>query len=79
MVQPSPHQIEHLSARAREAVQGLAAMDSPEAFTALLGLSEAVGLALAESARTLASGSSWSQVGAIAGTSKQAAWSRWRG
>ncbi len=69
--------VDALRARAREAIDALAACPDPAAFHALLVLSEEVGLALATSARTLAAGSSWSQVAAVSGTTKQAAWARW--
>jgi len=44
----------------------------------LLGLSQYVGECLGISARTLAEAQSWSSVAGLAGTTKQAAWSRWR-
>jgi hypothetical protein len=43
----------------------------------LLGLSQYVGECLGISARTLAEAQSWSSVAGLAGTTKQAAWSRW--
>ena len=51
---------------------------SPEAFQALLTLSQLVGECLGQSARSLAAASSWSEVAGYSGTTKQAAWSRWR-
>ncbi len=68
-----------LAAQARELIIDLGRSPDPAAFQELLGLSEAVGAALGASARTLAQAQSWTQVATYAGTSKQAAWSRWRG
>ena len=48
-----------------------------EAFEALLRLSALVGESLGVSARTLAAGGSWARVAEVAGTTRQAAWSRW--
>ncbi len=60
-------------------VDALAERTEPEAFAALLALSEQVGTALGVSARSLAESGSWAEVGTVAGTSRQAAWSRWSG
>ncbi|MGB3761929.1 MAG: hypothetical protein WA966_01825 [Ornithinimicrobium sp.] len=68
-----------LAAQARELIDDLGRSPDPGAFQELLGLSEAIGVALGASARTLAEAQSWTQVATYAGTSKQAAWSRWRG
>jgi hypothetical protein len=43
----------------------------------LLRLSALVGEGLGVSARTLAATGSWAKVAEVAGTSRQAAWSRW--
>ena len=59
-------------------VDELAAQPDPDAFQELIALSEHLGRALGTSARLLADTGSWSQVATYAGTSKQAAWSRWR-
>lgn len=67
-----------LEAQAREAVERLAESPDPAAFQALLGLSQLVGEALGRSARSLAATSSWRHVADYSGTTKQAAWSRWR-
>lgn len=67
-----------VAAEARALVDELAALADPVAFQELIGLSEYVGVAVGASARLLAEAGSWSQVGAYAGTTKQAAWSRWR-
>lgn len=66
-----------LGAQARALVDELAASGDPAAFTELLALSEHLGVALGTSARTIAANGSWTQVAGYAGTSKQAAWSRW--
>lgn len=68
-----------LAADAQQLIEALSQSVDPAAFQALLGISAAVGVALGESARTLAEAQSWTQVATYAGTSKQAAWSRWRG
>jgi hypothetical protein len=67
-----------LDAQAREAITRLADSADPAAFQALLGLSQLVGEALGRSARSLAASSSWRHVADYSGTTKQAAWSRWR-
>lgn len=67
-----------LAADARALVDELAALPDPAAFEELISLSEHLGSALGLSARLLAEAGSWSQVATYAGTSKQAAWSRWR-
>jgi hypothetical protein len=66
-----------LETTARDAVNVLAEQTDPEAFQALLRLSALVGEALGVSARTLATTGSWAKVAEAAGTSRQAAWSRW--
>jgi hypothetical protein len=68
-----------LAARARSCVQALAERSEPEAFQALLELSQLVGDCLGRSARSLAAAGSWSKVADYSGTTRQAAWSRWRG
>ena len=55
----------------------LAQSDEPAAFGYLIELTRLSGECLGEAARTLAHGSSWSQVGNVAGTTRQAAWERW--
>jgi len=66
-----------LETRAREAVMELAQLPDQEAFEALLRLSASVGESLGVSARTLAAAGSWARVAEVAGTTRQAAWSRW--
>lgn len=68
-----------LAKQVRELVAALGRSSDPAAFEELLSLHAAVGLALGASARTLAEAQSWAKVADYAGTSKQAAWSRWRG
>lgn len=71
--------VAELAEGARQALAALATRPDLEAFHALLGLSQFVGECVGESARSLASHGSWSQVAEATGTTKQAAWSRWRG
>lgn len=67
-----------VAADVRALVDELAAQSDPDAFRELISLSDHLGRALGTSARLLAEAGSWSQVATYAGTSKQAAWSRWR-
>lgn len=67
-----------LAALARTAVDELARRGTTESFRALIELSGHVGSAVGESARQVAARGSWSQVAQVSGTTKQAAWSRWR-
>jgi hypothetical protein len=69
---------EVLAQQARQAVEALARSSDPAAFSELLRLSALVGESLGASARSLADGGSWAQVGEVAGVTRQAAWSRWR-
>lgn len=62
----------------RRAIQELARRTDHAVFAELLSLQEAIATALGESARTLAEHGSWAQVADVAGTSRQAAWQRWR-
>lgn len=68
-----------LHQQASSAMSTLAGLSEPAAFQALLELSQQVGIALGESARTVAGATSWAQVGREAGTTRQAAWARWHG
>jgi len=63
---------------ARTATDELARRGTAEGFELLIGLSAHVGAAVGESARQVAEHGSWSDVAAVSGTTKQAAWSRWR-
>ena len=65
------------AAEVRTLLDTLANSTDPTAFQTLLGLSQYVGECLGVSARTLATAQSWSSVGGLAGTTKQAAWLRW--
>jgi hypothetical protein len=69
---------EALAQQARQAVEALARLSDPAAFTELLRLSAFVGECLGVSARSLADGGSWAHVAEAAGVTRQAAWSRWR-
>jgi hypothetical protein len=62
---------------AADAVNRLAEHADPAAFQALLRLSAQVGECLGVNARTIAANGSWAKVAEVAGTSRQAAWSRW--
>ena len=74
---PPAGSLEQLEQLASGAIDDLAQQTDPEAFQALLRLSAVVGEALGVSARTLATTGSWAKVAEAAGTSRQAAWSRW--
>ena len=63
----------------RSALAQLSAGGTQESFAELLALSETLGVEIGAAARNLAATGSWSQVATVSGTSKQAAWSRWRG
>lgn len=67
-----------IATEARALIDQLSARAEPAAFRELITLSDHLGRALGISARLLAETGSWSQVATYAGTSKQAAWSRWR-
>lgn len=49
-----------------------------EGFAELLRIVAYVGQGVGEAARLVAESNSWSQVAEISGTSRQAAWERWR-
>ena len=66
-----------IEADVRAQLDGLAASSDPAAFQTLLALSQYLGECLGRSARTLAESQSWGEVAGVAGTTKQAAWSRW--
>ena len=69
---------EEVASLAQAAIESLAQRNDPDAFAHLLRLAQINGECLGTSARTLAEASSWSGVADMAGTTKQAAWSRWR-
>lgn len=66
-----------IEAEVRELLAALTVSTDPAAFQVLLGLSQYLGECLGRSARTLAESQSWGDVAGVAGTTKQAAWSRW--
>lgn len=68
-----------VAAQIRRLTDQLATSGDPQAFAELLALSGHVGQAIGTAARTMAEDQSWSAVAGLAGTTKQAAWSRWRG
>jgi hypothetical protein len=63
---------------AETSMRMLAESEDPAAFGYLIELTRLGGECLGIAARTLAHDSSWSQVANIAGTTRQAAWERWR-
>jgi hypothetical protein len=77
--EPNGSSVAELAEQARAALQALAGRPDVEAFQELLALSAMAGECVGESARLLAGAGSWSQVAEATGTTKQAAWSRWRG
>jgi hypothetical protein len=77
--EPQNASVAELAEQAREALRALATRPELEAFQELLGLSAVAGECVGESARLLAEHGSWSQVAEATGTTRQAAWSRWRG
>jgi hypothetical protein len=66
-----------IEAEVRSLLGALTANSDQAAFQVLLGLSQYLGECLGQSARTLAESQSWGDVAGVAGTTKQAAWSRW--
>lgn len=67
-----------LAALIRRATDELSTRGTHEAFAEILGVVAFVGERVGDAARSLATSNSWSQVAAISGTSRQAAWERWR-
>lgn len=76
-VGPASPSVAELEGVARKAILQLAELTDPEAFQALLRLSALVGEGLGVNARALATSGSWAKVAEVAGTTRQAAWSRW--
>ena len=68
-----------LGVLARDAMSILAQRGDQESFSQLLTMSAHAGECVGEAARRLAEAGSWTQVADLAGVSKQAVWSRWRG
>ena len=62
----------------RQITDELSARGTREGFAELLRLVAYVGERVGDTARLLATSNSWSQVAEISGTSRQAAWERWR-
>ena len=69
---------DELAASAQAAIYELARRGDPAAFEQLLWLTRVVGEGLGTAARATAERGSWAGVAQIAGTSRQAAWERWR-
>jgi len=69
---------DELAALAEAAIEALASGGDPAAFGHLLRLTRVAGEAVGVAARTMADHTSWTGVAQIAGTSRQAAWERWR-
>lgn len=67
-----------LAELAELAMRTLAERGEPAAFTHLLRMTGVAGECVGIAARTTAAASSWAGVGDLAGTSRQAAWERWR-
>lgn len=74
----NPQTVDEIGELVVSALRELSARPDRRAFEELLRVSDEVGQCLGQSARTLAESGSWSQVADVAGTTKQAAWSRWR-
>ncbi|MCV7191400.1 hypothetical protein [Mycolicibacterium brumae] len=67
-----------LAALICRAADELSTRGSSESFAEMLKVVSHVGERVGIAARGLASANSWSQVAQVSGTSKQAAWERWR-
>ena len=63
----------------QRAIDDLSDRGTHDAFRALLDVLSHAGEQGGNAARTLAANRSWSEVAEVSGTTKQAAWSRWRG
>jgi hypothetical protein len=75
LARSSPQELAEL---AEAAIGALARSGDPAAFGQLLQLTRITGESLGVAARTLAERSSWTGVADVAGTTRQAAWERWR-
>lgn len=71
----SERQLAELISRAAAELSG---RGTREAFAEMLGVVADVGERVGDAARLMAASHSWSQVAEVSGTSKQAAWERWR-
>ena len=67
-----------LAALIYRGIDELSSRGSREAFAELLRVVAYTGEKVGEAARLLATSNSWAQVAEVSGTSKQAAWERWR-
>ena len=67
-----------LAALICRATDELSTRSSRDAFIEMLRIVAYVSERVGDSARSMASANSWSQVAEISGTSRQAAWQRWR-
>ncbi|GAS91061.1 hypothetical protein [Mycolicibacterium brisbanense] len=67
-----------LAAHIYRSIDELSARGTREAFAELLRVVAYTGEKVGEAARLLATANSWAQVAEVSGTSKQAAWERWR-
>lgn len=71
--------IDELQQLVQAALAELADRPDVEAFTALLSMNGEVAESIGRSAQQLSASMSWAQIGDLAGTSRQNAWSRWSG
>jgi hypothetical protein len=62
----------------QRATDELSTRGTREAFAELLQVVAYAGERVGDAARLLATSNSWAQVAEVSGTSKQAAWERWR-
>lgn len=67
-----------LAALVRRITDELSGRGTHEAFAEMLGIVAYAGQRVGDAARRVAESDSWSQVAEISGTSRQAAWERWR-
>ncbi len=67
-----------LAALICRATDELSSRGTRESFAEMLRIVAYAGERVGEAARLMASSNSWSQVAEISGTSRQAAWERWR-
>lgn len=69
---------DELAELAEAALGALARSGDPAAFAHLLRLTRVAGESVGVAARSMAEQRSWAGVADIAGTTRQAAWERWR-
>jgi ubiquinone biosynthesis protein UbiJ len=75
LTQATPDELAEL---AEAVVAELARRADPDAFAHLLRMTGVVGQRVGVAARSIAERGSWAGVADLAGTSRQAAWERWR-